>query len=616
MLNKKFPMVASNALFTGWPRRELLSSGQIFTTLLLCLALKGNRAEAGERRILLLSVDGMHEQDLARYVKANTNSAFATLLGHGLHYTRAACAEPADSFPGMLAISTGGSPASTGVYFDVTYDRNLYPPGVTSGPLGTAVIYDETVDRDFNAADGGGGIDPTRLPIDPARGNAPVYPHNYLRVNTIFEVIKAAGHRTAWSDKHLTDEIVLGPSGAGIDDLYIPEIAALNQNGVTTTKSLVLTENYDDGKVQAIINEIDGYDHARANQVGVPTIFGMNFQAVSVAQRLKTNKSATGKTETGALAGPGGYLDGSGTPSALLTEALNHTDASLSRVLSELRAQGLDQDTYVVLTAKHGQSPVDPTRLNFVSASSVAAVVQSEVNVTFSSGDNAVLLWLEKHSDATTAQSLLLASRTSLSLQDVLANETLTTRYPDPTIDSRTPDVIAIGVPGTIFSGSGGKIAEHGGYSDQDLNVPIIIANPRLASQTIHVPVKTQQLAPTMLQLLGLNPFLLQAVVKEHVNVLPGFDAAFALIDSSPLVQLNLGTNALAHLVQGEADLQLLLMGNAAYTIEASTNLTNWTPISTNTVLIENTVSTRDTNAASNGDRFYRAVSRPLPLTQ
>ena len=64
-----------------------------------------------------------------------------------------------------------------------------------------------------------------------------VYPHNYLRVNTIFEIIKAAGYRTAWSDKHIADEMIQGPSGEGVDDLYLLEINASNSFGVSTTKS-------------------------------------------------------------------------------------------------------------------------------------------------------------------------------------------------------------------------------------------------------------------------------------------------------------------------------------------------------------------------------------------
>ena len=157
------------------------------------------------QRVLLISVDGMHALDLARYVRLNPTSTFAQLVRNGFSYTEASCAKPADSFPGMLAIATGGSPVSTGVYFDLSYDRSLWPPGVTNGPTGTGVAFNETVDFNPNALDGGGGLNPDLLPRDPARGGAVVYPHNYLRVNTIFDVIKAAGLRTAWSDKHLAD---------------------------------------------------------------------------------------------------------------------------------------------------------------------------------------------------------------------------------------------------------------------------------------------------------------------------------------------------------------------------------------------------------------------------
>ena len=52
----------------------------------------------------------------------------------------------------------------------------------------------------------------------------PVFPHEYVRTNTIFEIIKAAGMRTAWSDKHPAYEDLAGPSGTGLDELYAPEI--------------------------------------------------------------------------------------------------------------------------------------------------------------------------------------------------------------------------------------------------------------------------------------------------------------------------------------------------------------------------------------------------------
>src|SRR4051812_36127218 len=104
--------------------------------ILLLFTALGLRAAGADspRHVLLISLDGIHALDVARFVNQNTNSALGQLLTTGRNYPSASCARPADSFPGMLAIATGGSPAVTGVYYDVSYDRSLYPPGVTSGP--------------------------------------------------------------------------------------------------------------------------------------------------------------------------------------------------------------------------------------------------------------------------------------------------------------------------------------------------------------------------------------------------------------------------------------------------------------------------------------------------
>ena len=408
-----------------------------------------------DKKILLLSIDGMHALDLARFVRNNPTSTLASLMSNSVNYTTASCAKPADSFPGMMAIATGGSPVSTGVYFDLSYDRSLWPPGVTNGATGTMVEYNETIDFDPNRIDGGGGLNPGLMPRDPARGGAVVYPHNYLRVNTIFEVIKSAGGRTAWSDKHLADEMVQGPSGQGVDDLFVLEINGVNACpgcNVATTKSLDATKYFDDTKVQGILNQINGLDHTGATNVGVPTIFGMNFQAVSVAQRLKTNKTTTGSNiTTGPNAGPGGYLDGSGTPSSLLTNALAHTDASIGLMVNALRANSLLDSTYIIITAKHGQAPIDPTKLANVSPTLIPGLVEPTVHVLQTSGDDAQLLWLQNQSLTTAAVGVLLANQTNASIQDVWANDLLKLHFPDPTVDPRTPDIIAIGKPGTIY---------------------------------------------------------------------------------------------------------------------------------------------------------------------
>src|SRR5206468_374578 len=83
-----------------------------------------------------------------------------------------------------------------------SYDRSLSPPASDCSKIGTAVVFDSSIDKNRDAVDGGGGIDENKLPRNPNNHCAPVFPHNFIRVNTIFEVIKESGRRTAWSDKH------------------------------------------------------------------------------------------------------------------------------------------------------------------------------------------------------------------------------------------------------------------------------------------------------------------------------------------------------------------------------------------------------------------------------
>jgi hypothetical protein len=176
-------------------------------------------------------------------------------------------------------MTTGGSPASTGVFYDVSWDDNLSPAGSACGTRGAQAPFDGTVDVDDNAVTT--SIDPAKLPLvlDARRGCVVVYPHDYLKVNTIFEVIKAAGLRTAVSDKHPSYEILNGPSGTGVDDLFTPENDA---NGAK--KSIAKMIAYDETKVEAVLNQIDGFDHARLAHPGVPAIIMMNFQAAYIGE--------------------------------------------------------------------------------------------------------------------------------------------------------------------------------------------------------------------------------------------------------------------------------------------------------------------------------------------
>ena len=165
---------------------------------------------------------------------------------------------------------------------------------------------------------------------------------------------------TAWSDKHPAYEALNGPSGNGIDDLFTPEIDsnALEPGGtpypgeISWTEDNAATMQYDSYKVQAVLNEIDGYDHSRTTKVGVPAIFGMNFQTVSTAEKLLKSDGLNG-----------GYLPGTTTPGPLLQRALDFINEKLEAMDNEIHAQGLADSTGIIVSAKHGQSPQDPNSL-------------------------------------------------------------------------------------------------------------------------------------------------------------------------------------------------------------------------------------------------------------
>ena len=139
--------------------------------------------------VLLISIDGMHAVDLRNYIAANPQSRLAGLAAHGVIYQNALSSAPSDSFPGLLALVTGGTPKSTGVFYDNSYDRTLFAPGSNCrGPAGTPAVFDETIDNNPALVTGGGTlgqpltqINLTALPLRIIDGKCvPVYPHDFV----------------------------------------------------------------------------------------------------------------------------------------------------------------------------------------------------------------------------------------------------------------------------------------------------------------------------------------------------------------------------------------------------------------------------------------------------
>jgi hypothetical protein len=492
--------------------------------------------------VLLISVDGLHALDVANYVASHPNSALAELAGHGVTYSNARTPALSDSFPGLLALVTGGSPLSHGLFYDVSYDRTIFDPSnkTCSGPAGNMMVFDESIDVYDASNVSQNRINPDSLPryINAQGQCAPLFPHNAMRTNTIFEVVKASGGRTAWADKHPAYDLVNGPSGKGVDDLFTPEIT--NVNGFDATASVVCTVENDQKKVKAILNEIRGLTHDGKPGAGVPAVFGMNFQAVSVGQKLASNnKDGSCADDTGSLKmKPGGYKDGAGTPTDVLAYGLDKTDEALGSMIKALKEQRLYESTLFIVSAKHGQSPINPVKTNKpghfadlvfgLDNNNPVGIIINDAGNNCSTGpcgfvqdDDIALIWLPDQSKTADVAAYLNANANALFIDEVMAGDELKLKFNSPAKDSRTPDILVQPVYGTIYTTSTKKNAEHGGFSFGDTNVGLIVSNPDLRARTVKTPVATSQVAPTILKALGLDPDQLNSVRKEGTEILP-----------------------------------------------------------------------------------------------
>ncbi|MDP9075262.1 MAG: alkaline phosphatase family protein [Actinomycetota bacterium] len=521
------------------------------------------------QHVLLISVDGLHQYDLVQCMATGLCPTLASLSAKGTTYTNAMASEPSDSSPGLMALTTGGTPKLTGVYYDASYDRSLYAPAAQtptstqdcSGLPGTGTFYAENIDKNApSTANGGVGtrtvmhdsIDPTQLPYGIVNGKCvPIQPNDFLRSNSIFSVIHQAGLRTAWADKHpAADQTVSGHgTPTAVDDKFMTEINADiipptlrdtrghtvtfplpnptgDPNGFFITDSVGDTQAYDQIKVDAILNEIDGLNSAGTTHVGTPAIFGMNFQTVSVAQKLVDPQLSCVRSNNAPGCDPhyvpGGYLPGSLGFTPQLGGGIASVDSALGSMVAELKAQRLLGSTEIIISAKHGQSPIDPGKLAKVGHPELAVLAGAGVNLAAATEDDIALLWLQSQSQTGAAVAALEANKASAHIQYVLSGKALDAKFGNPLGDPRTPDMIVQPIPGTIYTSSGKKVAEHGGFATDDNHVALLVVNgPHAAGWVISDQVKTAQVAPTILAGLGLNPRALDSVVIEHDTVLP-----------------------------------------------------------------------------------------------
>jgi arylsulfatase A-like enzyme len=209
-------------------------------------------------------------------------------------------------------------------------------------------------------------------------------------------------------------------------------------------------------------------------------------------------------------------------------------------MIQALKTRGLYQSTLFIVSAKHGQSPINPAKVNKPGhfADLVAALPDAATNpgaqaiasanacstgpCGFVQDDDIALIWLQDQSKTQAAIDYLNANAKALFIDEVMGGDELKLKFNDPAHDSRTPDILVQPVYGTVYTGSTKKNAEHGGFSFGDTNVGLIVSNPRLPGVTLKTPVASSQVAPTILKALHIEPEALNSVRVERTPVLPG----------------------------------------------------------------------------------------------
>lgn len=388
--------------------------------------------------VILLNVEGLHALDLARFVASHPDSALASLTAHGVTYTDAHSPRP-DPLAGLLALTTGGTPISTGI---VTQDLFIRTP---------------------NTAE----------------------PHTLLRVNTIFEVVRAKIGPTAWAGSSTTQtDLLRGPSGTGLTD--------------------ACPAPTDELRLAAVLRWLDAHNCANQPEPS-PALLGMTFTAIAAAQR------ASGYTATG-----------ESTPA--LTQALTALDAGIAAILATLHAHHLEDSTWLVLASPFGSAPLN-NRIHRIPLTRIEATIHAAhpgalAHIT---GGTSALLWLHDPTQAPAIIATLIQHSTALGIADIYPADRLTLTLNPPSQDARMPDILLTAAPGTLWlAPNDTSRTATGGLSDADTHVALLVSGAHLTARLDKTPVPITQLAPLLLRAFGMEKFDLEALHQEHTPALPG----------------------------------------------------------------------------------------------
>lgn len=187
-----------------------------------------------------------------------------------------------------------------------------------------------------------------------------------------------------------------------------------------------------------------------------------------------------------------GYANGSTSAKPIfianVTTAIDFTDSRLGTLVRRLQTAGIYSDTLVIVCAKHGQGPIDPTLVRKIAP----ATLQNATSVNFAqvTADDGANIWLADPTivNVNKAKQDLLTAKSEAGIFGILAGpEVYQNGFDDSRLDPRVPYLIVISEPGVIYtSPTASKVMEHGGLNPDDRATALFLQQSKPRSPSNH----------------------------------------------------------------------------------------------------------------------------------
>jgi hypothetical protein len=235
---------------------------------------------------------------------------------------------------------------------------------------------------------------------------------------------------------------------------------------------------------------------------------------------------------------PLGHVQGGNIDPTRVITLMKSFDHDLGQIENAYRKAGILDKTLFVITADHGMEPIQ----HFISPSVISAAVSAAGTTAPSTASSTgEYMWLADASKAQAVAQNLVASKDPGIQSAYYLDSSPSPHYVSaggsfvsPTVDranlymlstllgAHPPDVVSFAKSGYSFSTTTSWKGDHGGSTWQSQHIPMIFSGPGVRQRFISAePAELQDLAPTILQVMGVQPQGMEGHVLTEVMMSP-----------------------------------------------------------------------------------------------